>query len=62
MKMDSRLARCPLKGGASDAIFAVLCGCGHNFRKLLAYLRTLLLICLAWLEGLLGGCTARNTR
>jgi hypothetical protein len=30
-----------------DAIFAVLCGCGHNIRKLLGYLRTLLTALLA---------------
>ncbi len=62
MKMDGRLARCPLKGAAGDAMFAVLCGCGHNIRKLLAYLKTLLRLCLAWLEGPINGCTARNTR
>lgn len=62
MKMDGRLARCPLKGAAGDAIFAVLCGCGHNIRKLLAYLRALLLHCLAWLETSIAGYTARNTR
>ena len=39
MKTDGRLARCGLKGTPGDAIFAVLCGCGHNIRKILAYLR-----------------------
>jgi IS5 family transposase len=39
MKSDSRFARCPLKGTFGDAIFAVLCGCGHNIRKILAHLR-----------------------
>lgn len=62
MKMDGRLARFPLKGVAGDAMFAVLCGCGHNIRKLLAYLRTLLRLSLAWLKGPIEGCTARNTR
>ena len=62
MKMDGRLARCPLKGAAGDAIFAVLCGCGHNIRKLLAYLRALLLLCIAWLGTTIAGYTARNTR
>ena len=33
MKTDGRLARCALKGTAGDALFAVLCGCGHNIRK-----------------------------
>ena len=39
MKSDGRLARCPLKGTFGDAIFAVLCGCGHNIRKILAHIR-----------------------
>jgi transposase, IS5 family len=42
MKTDGRLARCPLKGTAGDAVFAVLCACGHNLRKILAHLRALL--------------------
>ncbi|TGN62515.1 IS5/IS1182 family transposase, partial [Paracoccus liaowanqingii] len=42
MKADGRLSRCPLKGTFGDAIFAVLCGCGHNIRKILAHLRALL--------------------
>ncbi len=41
MKADGRLARCPLKGRIGDAVFAVLCACGHNIRKILAHLRTL---------------------
>jgi Alpha/beta hydrolase domain len=32
---------------ASDALFAVLCGCGHNIRKILAHLRALLAALLA---------------
>lgn len=39
MKTDGRLSRCPLKGTIGDAIFAVLCACGHNIRKILAHLR-----------------------
>ena len=42
MKTDGRLSRCFLKGTIGDAIFAVLCGCGHNVRKILAHLRALL--------------------
>lgn len=42
MKTDGRLARCLLKGTLGDALFAVLCGCGHNIRKILAHLRKLL--------------------
>ena len=47
MKSDGRLARCPLKGTIGDAIFAVLCGCGHNIRKILAHLRALITMILA---------------
>ena len=47
MKSDGRLARCALKGTIGDALFAVLCGCGHNIRKILAHLRALLLALLA---------------
>ena len=47
MKTDGPLSRCPLKGTTGDAIFAVLCGCGHNIRKILAPLRALLAFVLA---------------
>ena len=46
MKTDGRLARCGLKGTLGDALFAVLCGCGHNLRKILAHLR-------AWLAQIM---------
>ena len=46
MKTDGRLARCRLKGTLGDALFAVLCGCGHNLRKILAHLR-------AWLAQII---------
>ena len=46
MKTDGRLSRCRLKGTLGDALFAVLCGCGHNLRKILAHLR-------AWLAEIL---------
>ena len=39
MKNDGRLTRCPLKGTTGDALFAVLCGCGHNIRMILRHLR-----------------------
>jgi len=42
MKTDGRLTRCPLKGTTGDALFAVLCACGHNIRKILAHLRAFL--------------------
>jgi IS5 family transposase len=45
MKTDGSLSRCPLKGTIGDALFAVLCACGHNIRKILAHLRSWL----AWI-------------
>ncbi len=42
MKTDGRLTRCPLKGTEGDALFAVLCGCGHNIRMILRHLRAVL--------------------
>jgi len=45
MKTDSRLSRCPLKGIIGDTLFAVLCACGHNIRKILVHLRAWL----AWI-------------
>lgn len=50
MKTDGRLTRCPLKGKSGDALFAVLCACGHNIRKILAHLRAWLasMIALLW--------------
>jgi IS5 family transposase len=47
MKSDGRLTRCTLKGTLGDALYAVLCGCGHNIRKILAHLRALLAAILA---------------
>lgn len=39
MKNDGRLTRSPLKGPVGDALFAVLCGCGHNIRMILRHLK-----------------------
>ena len=47
MKTDGRLSRCPLKGTLGDVLFAVLCGCGHNIRKILAHLRALFALIIA---------------
>ena len=41
MKMDGRLGRNPLKGAPGDALYAVMCGAGHNLRLILAALRLL---------------------
>ena len=60
MKTDGRLARCPLKGGTGDAIFAVLCACGHNIRKILAHLRALLVLIIAALVTFLMPVKSRH--
>lgn len=41
MKSDGLLGRNFLKGMVGDAVNAVLCGIGHNIRKILARLRAL---------------------
>ena len=58
MKVDGRLSRCTLKGTIGDALFAVLCGCGHNIRKILAHLRALLAMILANVLVVLSAITA----
>ena len=55
MKTDGRLARCPLKGRIGDAVFAVLCACGHNIRKILAHLRTLWTLLLHLIAAIIWG-------
>jgi hypothetical protein len=42
MKNDGRLTRCPLKGTEGDALFALLCGSGHNIRMIHRHLRQVL--------------------
>jgi len=61
MKTDGRLARCPLKGTRGDAIFAVLCGCGHNIRKILRHLRKLLAVLLAMIARALSATEVIRT-
>ena len=60
MKTDGRLARSPLKGVIGDALFAVLCGCGHNIRKILAWLRAILVRLIALLIAVMRGHEDRN--
>lgn len=60
MKTDGRLARSPLKGVIGDALFAVLCGCGHNIRNILAWLRAVLVRLIALLIAALSGDGARD--
>ena len=54
MKTDGRLARCALKGTLGDALHAVLCGCGHNIRMILAHLRARWVQILAAILGAFG--------
>lgn len=54
MKTDGRLSRFPLKGTIGDAVFAVLNACGHNIRKMLAYLR-------AWFVWIIAALWAAET-
>jgi IS5 family transposase len=42
MKAEGHLGRCYLKGRAGDAANAILSAVGHNFRRILAWLRALL--------------------
>ena len=55
MKTDGRLSRCPLKGSSGDTLFAVLCGCGHNIRKILAHLRALFALLISMILNALPG-------
>ncbi|SDX94722.1 transposase, IS5 family [Roseicitreum antarcticum] len=55
MKTDGRLSRCSLKGTIGDALFAVLCACGHNIRKILAHLRTWLALIFASVWNAISG-------
>jgi len=58
MKTDGRLARCALKGTLGDALHAVLCGCGHNIRMILAHLRALVAVILAALMAAIANFSA----
>jgi IS5 family transposase len=42
LKADGHLGRCYLKGRAGDAANVILSAVGHNFRRILAWLRKLL--------------------
>jgi transposase, IS5 family len=52
LKAECHLGRCYLKGRAGDAANGVLSAVGHNFRRILAWLRELsgLLLRLLWPE------------
>ena len=49
MKNDGHLGRCYLKGQEGDAINVLLVACGHNLRKILAWLRSFFAWILQWL-------------
>ncbi len=49
LKAEGHLGRCYLKGRAGDAANVVLSAVGHNFRRILAWLRYLLCLFLAQL-------------
>jgi IS5 family transposase len=59
MKSDGLLGRNFLKGMQGDAQNALLCGAGHNMRKILAKLRLLFALIWTWL---LGGSTPTEPR
>ena len=54
------LALSPLKGVIGDALFAVLCGCGHNIRKILAWLRAILAHLIALVTAVIRGDDGRD--
>ena len=62
MKTDGRLTRCPLKGTFGDAVFAVLCACGHNICKILAHLRALLALLIRALLSVFAADRPHGTR
>ena len=51
MKNDGRLGRCYLKGREGDAMNVLLVACGHNLRKILAWLRSFFAWILGWLSA-----------
>jgi transposase, IS5 family len=53
LKAEGHLGRCYLKGRAGDAANAILSAIGYNFRRILAWLRVLLLRILAAIVHLL---------
>ena len=46
MKAEGHLGRCYLKGRAGDAANVILSAVGHNFRRILAWLREFLCLLL----------------
>ena len=60
MKEEGHLGRCYLKGHAGDAANAILTAAGYNFRRILAWLRTLLRLILSVLMVALAAQPALN--
>ena len=58
MKNDGHLGRCYLKGQIGDAMNVLLVACGHNLRKILAWLRSFFAWIWGWLRA--GLATTRN--
>ena len=59
MKSDRLLGRNFLKGTQGDAINAILCGVGHNLRKILARLRALLCLLTGAARAVVSGLISR---
>jgi len=60
LKAEGHLGRCYLKGHAGDAANAILSAVGHNFRRILAWLRDLLCLLLIKVLRLLISRSALN--
>ena len=60
MKEEGHLGRCYLKGHAGDAANAILTAAGYNFRRILAWLRSLLRLILSALIAALPPQPALN--
>jgi len=61
MKTEGHLGRCYLKGRAGDAANVILSAVGHNFRRILAWLRELLCLFLVRLCRVLAGPAPLNS-
>ena len=53
LKTEGHLGRCHLKGRAGDASNAILPAVGHNFRRILAWLKIFLALLLAAISGIM---------
>jgi IS5 family transposase len=60
MKAEGHLGRCYLKGRAGDAANAILSAVGHNFRRVLAWLRAFLRLFLIVILRVFIGTSALN--